>query len=198
MGLFDAVSGFIKKKIRQIAINHAVKVFDNQFNDIKADILHEVKNHPISKELDELTSPSRFIKGDVSPTLYGFLGFNAGSSPVSDLISFLGKNIIIEEKKKFKFFGKKITTNIKLPTKDDMNNYGALHLPWIEVAWPVVVEDGTITYGGIRSGTAFFLDGSFNQSRSNLGIQIKGKVREEILGLPYLSSIFSKYRSQFK
>lgn len=199
MSLFNSIKNYIQRKAKEIIVAKAARIIDRDFNDIKSNIIFEVKNHPVSLELINLTAPSQYIEGDVNPTLYGFLGFESGTDPVEDLISFLDKNIIVEDKKRFKFFGKKIVTNVRLPSKEDMNNETSLHPPWISVAWPVLVEEGTVTYGGIRSGMSFFLDGTnFPQSRSNLGIQIKGPIRKEILGISYISPIFKKYKSQFK
>lgn len=199
MSIFSKISSFISSKAREIGAARAASTFDQSLNDVKTDLLNSVKNHTICKELQSLTSPSKYIPGSPGTTLFGFLGFYSGTDPVSDLIEYLDQNIKLESTRKYKIIGRKVITNIILPSKEDMNSDMSLRLPWIDVAWPVIVEDGTIAHGGSGAGAKFFLDTTKSEnSRSNLGIQVRGKVRPEILGIPFLSEIFSEYRAQFK
>lgn len=154
---------------------------------VKQAILNEIKNHPFSKDL-ESHAQSAYLNGRKG-TLFGFLGFDTGTNPVQELITFLDNFWEVKPVPQFGLRG--LTVNIKLkPVKpSDLKNAG-LVLPWQpSVAWPYAVESNI-------SNLPFFL--SINKGRSLEGLQLK-TAREgmtaEFHGVSYISDIFKRNRN---
>ncbi len=171
------------------------------FNETKRFILDRVKNHGVCRELKDPHKPSSYL-GSSDGTLFGFMGFNDGDTPVADLLEFLEDNITQDLRPLKTGFG--ILKRLKLPSKADMRNSN-LKLPWLSsVSWPEAVEDGI-------SGLRYFLKFPDNEgvaappeSRSQEGLQAKTKgggrkqVRpDDAQPIDFLSEIFSQAKKLY-
>jgi hypothetical protein len=162
-----------------------------RFQNAKQFILNEVRNHPVSRELDSKTAPSQFLPS-ASSTLFGFMGFYDGSDPVGDLVSYLDENISM--KFSVRVGNMVLISSLSVPNKKQMALEESLQMPWLGgISWPEAVEKGV-------SGLKYFL-GIEGKGRSDLGIQAKvahnpeGPLQQvrrgEMKKVAFLSKIFS-------
>lgn len=151
------------------------------FEQVKSEILTEVAAHPVSQELINHNNPSSFLSG-VRGTLFGFIGFESSSQPVSSLLSFLQQNITYTVSKRL-LRGIKLT--IIIPDYKEMRNEQSLMLPWDSLSWPESIEKGI-------SGLGYYLFSMRGvNSRSKEGTQIRNQLRAaEYKPVKYLSAIF--------
>lgn len=162
---------------------------------LKKRLLDKVRQHPICREITELTLPSSFVKSKSgTATLRGFLGFDQSEDPVENLIDFLDRTILIKPKRRF-ILGQKIITSLSIPSKADMNSASELLHPRLGIAWPIIIEDGLSGF----ASSSFFLQTppARRGGASGLGIQIKGKTRDTMGKVPFLSQLFKEFREQF-
>lgn len=161
------------------------------FNRARDYILTEVENHVVCRELREGTVPSSIVPSS-SSSLFGFMGFDAGTDPVGELLDFLDANI--EARFKARMTTLSATSSIILPTKISMRRAG-LVLPWSSgTSWPEQIEKGV-------SGLKYYLEKE-GYGLSDRGIQAKKggvagaplqKVRNyDMPPVDFLSPIFSE------
>lgn len=198
MASFFRFSGVFTKNLNaqasKLARAKMIEVGESQREILKEKLLNAVRLHPICQELDSLTLPSRFVYSESgTATLYGYLGFPAGSDPVSDLIDFLDETISVNSRRKYFSVGDKIVVSLVLPKKSQLSSDPRLKLPWSGTGWPILIENGV---SGL-SGASHFLQADSPKSRSNLGIQIKGVTRPDLPPLDFLSEIFRDFRAKF-
>lgn len=137
------------------------KVGREHFEKIRNFIIQRVNGHPLSVELRSHTNPSRYVGNG---TLFGFLGFKEGSSPVDDLIKYLASKVIRRQK----FSEDTYTSTIFFPNLSDMSKINGLKMPWMSgISWPEAVQSGV-------SGLGNFVPGNASEySRSKEGLQRK-------------------------
>lgn len=168
----------IRPALREIA--HA------KFEAAKQWLVDAVRAHPVSRDINS-HRPSSLLGGSQTGTLFGFLGMESGSDPVEELVDFLENNIIYSESP-----GRRglYSATIKFPSKSEMNSDSYLCPHWINVAWPILIEDGA-------SGLAYYLNQFSPNSISEEGIQVKNVVRNaDFKGTPFLSPLVAQFRSK--
>lgn len=166
-----------------------------KYNQVKDYIINAVESHPVCTELRQHTSPSQFLP-KTDGTLFGFMGFEAGTDPVSDLVEYLRNNITLIPVGRGAVARK---YEISLPTFGDMANEPSLQLPWLSgESWPGALEEGLY---GLKHFLSFTEDSPYTapNSRSQEGVQAKGpngeliKIRNsEIKKIKFLSPIFER------
>lgn len=168
-----------RKAARQVLIGRANRIFE----EVKKDIINQVKNHPVCIELKDHTSPSQFLNGR-SGTLFGFLGFHSGDDPVDDLILLLEDTIRPRVQRKLI---KVVRIDIWLPSVKQLREN--LALPWEGgLSWPEAIEQGI-------SGLGSYLP--VPRGRSGEGIQKEKKFRSvEFTPVPFLTEIFENARKK--
>lgn len=170
-GIYNSVVQLVRPQM----VAYANEVFEQ----VKKDIIAEVRAHPVSLELTQHTTPSAFLNGR-SGTLFGFLGFRFGDDPVGKLIGVLEEAIRPNIQRRF--IGT-LRINILGPSEAQLR--GALALPWEGgLSWPEAVESGV-------SGLGSYLP--IDAGRSKEGIQLKKEFRSvNFEPVPFLSEIFRK------
>lgn len=163
---------------------------------VKLFIKESIENHTVSQELRNHTSPSRYLKNS-DGTLFGFLGFEAGSNPVQDLIDYFDREIVLLSAPTR---GRFVASNIiRIPNYDDMSTVGYLMLPWTSGAsWPEMLEDGV---AGLSSFLSFPTDSGYTpeksvsqegfQAKTEEGVSIQVR-RNEMRPVKFLSPILEK------
>ncbi len=184
------IKGFIDgiaKKVLGNRANEAIYLAKIHGTAVKQAILNEIKNHELSKDLMS-HEQSEYLNGRKG-TLFGFLGFEANTNPVQELIDFLDDFWKIEPVAKFGLRGMTVDIKLKIVKPTDLKNAGLL-LKWQpSLAWPYAVE-------GNISNLPFFL--SIEKGRSLEGIQLKTRRKEmtaEFHGVDYISGIFRRNRN---
>lgn len=172
------------------AVAEALRYRDN----IKQQVFTIIRNHPVSRELMHPVSPSAFLEGKKG-TLFGYLGFEAGSNPVENFINLLDATWIEPPKKQFTLNGFKVFIKLNFPTKTQMKAAG-LVLGWQKsLAWPYAIEKPL-------SNLPYYLyedkDGKrivTNASVSGQGIQVKKAHYDATFsGVDYISDIIRATR----
>ena len=181
----ESIMRRVRRRIRPRLIDRARIRFDAA----KQFLLQQIIEHPISKELENLDNPSKFLNGGKG-TLYGFFGFPAGTQPVKELINLVNEVITFQ-------VGNRWRTNI-LPVYIQFLNESDLSeltkLPWApNIPWPAIVETFTLSP----------LVGSFLEARtedlgrSRLGIQADRQIRQaSFRNTQYLTPIFERFRKE--
>lgn len=173
----NSVLNTIRRDVTQIQIEDAQWYFD----EFKREIIWEIINHPISRELSNHTYPSSFLSG-IRGTLFGFMGFTKGKDVIGELVSFVENNINYTVTKRIL---KGVKLNISIPDYKDMRNEPNLILPWDGgIAWPQSIEQGI-------SGLGYYLYTTSPKSRSSEGLQFRNELRAaNYIPRKYLSVIF--------
>lgn len=189
MASVKKVMAFIKRESLNDRIARAIVVAKQATDFSKQSVLNQIKNHAISQELIHHT-PSKFLTGRKTATLFGFLGFNAGTDPVGKLLGFLNAFWDVKPTTKWTFFGFRVNTKLRLPTRAEMKAAG-LTLPWQEsLVWPYAIESGI-------SNLPYFLN--VPRGRSGEGLQAKGKtVDASFDGVDYITEIFRNNKNVFR
>lgn len=148
----------------------------------KTKILNRLLKHPVSIELSNKTPNSKLLGG--YGTLFGFMGFEAGSNPVSYLYDYLNERIqpsFIQSPDRLS-----VRVSIKIPSYDEMRLDPNLVLPWnAGLSWPEALEIGIDNFGNFLSSSRRSL------GRSELGIQTKFEVRSDsVIQINYLKDIY--------
>lgn len=160
------------------------------FEQRKKDIINQIKDHPVSQELRSHIAPSPILGGGVQASLYGFLGFVAGTKPIDTVLKIVESKMSYTVKKKL--FGRGLKIDISFPTNQDFR-VPELILPW---------EGGGNFIESLEkgvSGLQYYIKYTRPQARSREGIQAKKPVRTKSLGpIPYLTPILKAAQEQSK
>lgn len=190
----NSVIASIVKKFMGNKSNEAVKEAIAFRDDVKRQVFSIIRNHPVSRELSNPVSPSRFLEGKRG-TLFGFLGFKAGTNPVEQLIQLLDENWREEPKRQFTLTGFKVFIKLEYPTRTQMKAAG-LVLGWQKsLAWPYAIESpiSNLPYYlySDKNGKRIIT----NASKSGQGIQVEtAHYAASFSGVEYISEIMRMTR----
>lgn len=166
------------------------------FRDAKNELIQDINNHPVTKEIEEgranpetATSASLGGKGN----LWGFLGFSKGSNPIDKLKGLINEKtrfftspttIVAKDKIKFTF-------KVESPELKDLEDETPYD-EWSSRSWLNGIEKGI---QGLER-FAYFI---FSNSRSGGGIQSRKQLRSsQYNGQPYITPILNKFRDKLK
>lgn len=173
------------KQGKNILLEQINNVKLNSFNRHKSILLQKVKSHPISVELSSHTSPSSFLKG-TNGSLFGFIGFQANSNPVEDLMDFLEDNIKFLPATTMSLQG--VTSfGATIPSMSDFKFLFPLF--WEpDRSWVYSIEDGI-------SGLGYYINNKYGRSKE--GIQVQSVVnKSEFVPVPFLTPIFKEFKER--
>ena len=166
-----------------------------KFDEAKEELIKEFLEHDVSQEILNPSNGniSGTLDGKDNKSLFGFIGFEAGSEPVLEVVAKL-ENEIQLTKNSPKIQGKKMIFKIRHPSLREL--YQATPMPW---------ESGRSWLYGIThgiSGFGYFLAGVFksNHSRSGQGIQLEEEIRGGSYTPPsqgYIEKMIAKFRAKF-
>jgi hypothetical protein len=168
-----------------LARRRAIK---KEFDKIKNEMLEEFNNHPVTREIEAgIDSPN--ISGTLNgrANLFSFIGFDAGSNPISPIRDLLDKSL-------FRIHSGNSATAIatfEIPTAKMI--FSVTPLPWAAGrSWAKGIERGI-------SGLGYYLKKA-KGSRSGFGIQVRKQVRKGVRfkNIPYISALINKYEKKFK
>lgn len=155
-----------------------------QFNYAKSEMLKAFDIHKVTQEIKGgITSKniSETLLGVSEPkNLYSFIGFDASLDPnPTDKI----RKMLEESNIKFSYKNGEIVSEIYIPSAEAI--FAATPMPWATGrSWAEGIELGI-------SGLGYYLNEYRKKSRSGLGIQIKGKLRDNVKfkNIKYISEI---------
>ena len=166
-----------------------IRAMQDSRQEVIQEVVKDVVNHPVSRALKN-NSEDFVPRG----TLFGFLGFESGSTPVEDLVAFLkspqGFQMTLNKTQVRSSTG--IVGVVSSPTDESMFDSG-ISTPWSDGrSWPEMLETKV-------PGVSSFL-AKKGYGRSEEGFQLKNvrlTEQEDLKEIKYLSPIFAKARKSF-
>jgi hypothetical protein len=158
-----------------------------QFKKIKAELITEFLNHPVTQEIRQgpsASNTSNTLSG-VS-NLFAFIGFEEGDDPIDPILKIFESMDIS--------FGGEIPMgakfNISMPTALDI--FSITPMPWASGrSWAQGIEKGI-------SGLGYLLRNRSSKSRSGEAVQSSVKIRSGgFKNTQYISALINKYSKKF-
>jgi hypothetical protein len=176
------------KKTRRAASMLAFKKVESE----KAILTQNILAHPASIEISTNPSTSEFLLG-ADGSLFSFIGFPAGSDPVSELLSVANSSVFLKStspriRKKEGIV--QFLFQVRVPSVQDLSASPNLKLPFESgLSWVDGIERGI---SGL--GNYMYKASGFRTSRSGQGLQSKLKVRSgKFKNTPYMTEILQKF-----
>lgn len=183
----SALKDWFFDKGRRFILSNINKIIKKKFDKQKELLIEEIISHPVSQELINHTSPSKFLNGS-NGSLFGFIGFEAGTDPVGDLVKLIRRVVRFIPATTINFRGL-TKVFLTVPRVKDIDYY--FPLPW---------EPGNSWISGIEngiSGLGYFL--SKKAGRSQEGIQINTDINyTEFEPVDYLTPILDKFKNSIE
>lgn len=181
----------VKRQVAQLIKEDFDKKIERSFNNIKAEMIRELMNHEITKEISigvGASNSSNTLGG--YGNLFTFIGFESGSSPIDAIKQEFDKTVL-----RFRTLTDDGPIwNIYLPAPEDI--WDVTPMPWAEGrSWAKGIETGI-------SGVGWYLYNqkkNYPQSRSGPAIQVKSKSSSKVRfkNVKYISDILSRYEKKF-
>ena len=181
----------VKRQVAQLIKEDFDKKIERSFNNIKAEMIRELMNHEITKEISigvGASNSSNTLGG--YGNLFTFIGFEAGTSPIDAIKREFDKTVI-----RFRTLTDDGPIwNIYLPAPEDI--WDVTPMPWAEGrSWAKGIETGI-------SGVGWYLYNqkkNYPQSRSGPAIQVKSKIASKVRfkNVKYISDILNRYEKKF-
>jgi len=181
----------VKRQVAQLIKEDFDKKIERSFNNIKAEMIRELMNHEITKEISigvGASNSSNTLGG--YGNLFTFIGFEAGTSPIDAIKREFDKTVI-----RFRTLTDDGPIwNIYLPAPEDI--WDVTPMPWAEGrSWAKGIETGI-------SGVGWYLYNqkkNYPQSRAGLAIQVKSKSSSKVRfkDVKYISDILNRYEKKF-
>jgi hypothetical protein len=181
----------VKRRVAQLVKEDFEKRIERSFNNIKAEMIRELMNHKITKEISigvGASNSSNTLGG--YGNLFTFIGFEAGTSPIDAIKREFDKTVI-----RFRTLTDDGPIwNIYLPAPEDI--WDVTPMPWAEGrSWAKGIETGI-------SGVGWYLYNqkkNYPQSRSGPAIQVKSKSSSKVRfkNVKYISDILNRYEKKF-
>ena len=151
-------------------------------------MVKEFLNLPVTKEL--LAGPqARNISGTLGGygNLFTFIGFEAGTDPVSPIVQLLEKTQVI-----FNGLSPRGTTKIRIEMPSAKDIFAITPLPWATgISWAKGIEVGMPGLGQYINKPSIF-------SRSGVGVQTDNRLRAgRFSNTPYISRFVNKWQKEF-
>ena len=166
-----------------------------KFDDAKEELIRDFMEHDVSREILDPSKGniSGTLDGKDNKSLFGFIGFEAGSEPILEVAAKL-ENETQLSKEPPKIQGKKMIFKIRHPSLKEL--YQATPMPWESGrSWLYGISHGISGFGNFLAG--FFQN--LAASRSGQGIQVKESIRSDSFKprRDYIESMIAKFRAKF-
>lgn len=167
----------------------------SKFNSSKSELLDDVKNHEVSKEIAQGNAADGKFFSDGN--MFSLLGFQDGDKPVDELLYFIEDSVKLKRKPYIKVDGSRVTYSFEVESPTEKDIIKSTPTAWdSSKSWVKEVEDGV-------SGFAFYIYYKFFKtpiSRSKSGLQNKkSTIRDDSLGgIDYVLKIVENFRNKFK
>ncbi len=177
---------------------------NTRFVAAKQNMLEELAEHPVSKEIEEacanpaITQSDLISKGNIASAM----GFFKGSNPVEVLSLYLKNNTTMDSSPKITLQSNKVVYNFPIITPSKEELYQSFPAPgqWTTRSWLDMIENGiSFLSKYIFQSKGFKKVG--NASRSTTGLQLKrGNVSNEASFNPklYITEILNNFKAYFK
>ena len=177
------------KALQNLAYGAAKKKADK----LKSDLIKELNNHPVTKEIEQgPTGGSSLLGGDGN--LFGFLGFTPSQKPVKIIRDSFEKFISVDKKPELKKVSGTVFEwefRVRYPSAAEI--YAVTPLTWSTQSWVKGVERGI----GNFTHTVFI-----RSSRSRSGVALQAKEPQmsfvNFRATPYVGAMLTNFRAKLK
>lgn len=160
----------------------------------KQNLIDRFLSHPVTQELQ--SSPGFGHSGLLSHgTLWGFIGFEVGSTPVADALELLNRIFVYKTPTDGPIRNGILTYyfNIEVPLRSDIVR--ELPLPfWSNKSWVEVIETGLPNIAFYK----YTLDTPSSRSKEGVQIKVHTKFKSFFTTSPYLPSFLRDFRESLK
>lgn len=163
---FNVIREQLQRPLEENLREKAIRVAETHFHDAKQEFLDSFANDPVSLEIRQgpglAESPTMGIAGN----LFGFLGFQEGTTPIQDLYQFLDRSIKLNHRPTYNRATQTYSFQVTTPSKEDIEQVTPME--WgTGRSWVFAIESGI-------SGINHYLFTRLAEtSRSTAGIQVK-------------------------
>jgi hypothetical protein len=175
----------LEKPIERAALPAARQIAKVKFESGLNQLVSEIEADPVSQEINagNAVVKSKFIKGGdkYGANLFSFIGFEAGSEPVKELVGYIKKSFRIDLFK-VKKDGNRYNFQASFPSEGDVKS--AFLLEWMNRSWITAIERGV-------SGAINYIR-KLGEGRSGGGVQIEGEMDKSFI--PKRDYFAKKYR----
>ena len=178
------------KTLQNIAYGAALK----KVNKLKKELLAELDNHPVTKEIEKGVSGMNSSLMGGYGNFFAFLGFRQSSKPVEIIRRGFQELINIQKRPKLtKANEKNLQWDFPINYPSIVEIYGVTPLPWTSQSWVRGVEKGI----GNFTNTIF---GRNEDSRSGFAIQGGKSVSTYVnfSSTPYITPMLQKFKRRLK
>lgn len=183
----SSVSRSINKQVYTEGRRPVRDFMQKQFDDIKADMIREFENHPVTREIDSGPKASNISKTLSRGNLFSFIGFNAGDNPTEIIRRSLHNTRLVVSKGSRGAFN----FDFSLPSMEEL--FDLTPLPWATGrSWLKGIEQGMSGLG------RYLYSENLPTSRSGTAIQIKGSTGGRFKNTSYMSSILRSARRKLE
>lgn len=179
----------IEKIVGEVMLPKARLIAEEIFTTAKQELIISIKKSDVARELKpgRNLKTSDFIIAERPVSLYGFLGFEAGTDPIRDLIDLIEQNYILN--KNAKLVNGDFVFNVKYANVNDLKR--ETPLPWGRgTSWISAIEKD---FGGL--GHYLFLKGL---GRSDKGVQTKVDRGGELVPQKFITDKLNKFRKSIR
>lgn len=178
----------LKKELQKNnSINSEVRMMlEKQFRDLHRKFMNDFLNHPVTRELKGGPSASNVSNSVPRGNLFGFIGFDSGADPISDIERSLEKINIFLKYRKFSNMGFTWSYTVSAPSARDL--YKMTPMPWAKgSSWLRELEGAGIPNLGQ------YMHKKSSVSRSEVGIQNTKLSAGGRVKIPYVISLLNSF-----
>ena len=172
------------------SLNQKVRVIiETQFKQKKDKLIDEFQKHPVTRELKAGSGASNITGSLPEGNLFGFIGFDDGIDPVSEIEGQLNKISILIKQRRMGSHGFIWTYLVTSPSLKEL--YSMTPMPWARgSSWLRELEGR-----GIPNLGQYMFKRSSSSSRSGAGIQNTKRSRRGRLKIPYIKQLLIQFEN---
>ena len=184
--LKDEINSQLRKdKETQLKVKQMI---EKQFRVMHQKLMRDFQSHPVTRELRGGAGSSNLSGGLKEGNLFGFIGFEIGDDPVSEIEKLLNKTAIIIKNRRFGSLGFTWTYLVTSPSMKDLHI--ATPLPWAKGAsWLRDLEGRGIPNLGQ------YMHKNIRSSRSGAGFQNKNRQPGGSVKIPYVKELLMQFEN---
>jgi hypothetical protein len=164
-------------------------LIEKQFNILKRQLMSEFSNHPVTKELESGSGASNITNTLRNGNIFGFIGFEVGTNPISGIYKLLERTDIFLKQAKMGTFGFVWTYTVTSPSMQEL--YSATPMPWANgSSWLRELEGRGIPNLGQ------YMYKKIHSSRSQAGFQNINEPSGGRLRIPYIKKLLQDFEDK--
>lgn len=179
------------RSLQNLAFQNAKQVFQKE----KKQLLHDIDNHEVSKEISEGNTATHRLGILSKGNLFSILGFNEGDKPIENLKEIIDENISIDKSPIVSYKTSKINFKYTVSIIEYEKLKTMTPSPWSSAkSWVSEIENGISGYGRYIYKEYFK-----RNSRSLTGLEASNPVRSQskTSAIFFVKELLHSFRSKF-